>query len=103
MTASLLLERPSAPQRFPPDDTEHSEAVYDLRIDHVMFDGKSRSNLVHLTFPRIFRPRMTDAGGNSRFPAPITHDQSELEFVSGRPAGRTYAVGRAAAWVNVAQ
>ena len=65
---------PSAPQRFPLDDTERSKAVYDLRIDLVMFDGECRTNLVHLTFPRAFRPRMTDAGGNSRFPAPITYD-----------------------------
>jgi len=31
---------------------------------------------------------MTDAGGNSRFPAPAAHDQREREFVDGRPAGR---------------
>ena len=71
-----------------PDDTERSEAVYDLRIDLVMFDGESRSNLVHLPFPRTLWPRMTDAGGNSRFPASIAYDQREREFVSGRSADR---------------
>ncbi|WP_459929849.1 hypothetical protein [Desulfosporosinus burensis] len=38
----------------------------------------------------IPRPRMTDAGGNSWFPAPIAHDRREREFVSGRPVGRTH-------------
>ena len=85
----LRYKFPSAPQRLPPDDTERSEAVYDLRIDLVMFDGESHSNLVHLTFPRIIRPRMPDAGGNSRFSAPIAYDQREREFVSGRSSGRT--------------
>ena len=31
---------------------------------------------------------MTDAGGNSRFPAPAAHDQRKREFGDGRPAGR---------------
>ena len=41
------------------------------------------------------RPRMTDAGGNSRFPAPAAHDQREREFGDGRPAGRAPPSGSA--------
>lgn len=63
--------------------------VYELSIDLVMFDGESRTDLVHLTFPRIIRLRMTDVGENSRLLAPIAYDQREREFVSGRPSGRT--------------
>jgi len=33
---------------------------------------------------------MTDAGGNSWFPAPIAHDRREREFVSGRSADRAH-------------
>ena len=57
---SGIFKFPSVPQRFPLNDM-----VYDLRIDLVMFDGESLTNLVHLTFPLIIRPRMTSVSGNS--------------------------------------
>ncbi|WP_291299944.1 hypothetical protein [Desulfosporosinus sp. BICA1-9] len=58
------------------------------RSNHVVTQAADRRRRELRLIGANSRPRMSDVGGNSRFPAPAAYDQREREFGDGRLAGR---------------